>query len=782
VLLIALAAPLWAGPVEFGMAEVQRAIEARGLPPRAIRFNTEISLDAPETYQITPFAISGGDLRGLMYGLLTAADQIRDTGHLARAKGAPAVPLRSVQRTISAAELDQEWCSSHEYWKGYVAMLARNRFNRLALILPAQNQRSDDLLRLVSQLAAEYAVDLALGIRPQALAPEALKNALAACPALRSIEILGSADAPPGWPRDLLRVAGDAGRRIAVDLRAADPSILDAAREAHVAVRISAPYGPGGLGRPYQPPEGLLDRPRFYDVYWDLTTNGIRRWLLWGDPEFVRRAATTLALAGSTGFEIDAPGWKDFDRHWLFYLLWGRLTYDPKTPEKTWITELQRRYGDAASDILAAYQAASGALGEIVAANLAVDLSPGLPLDSWRDARTGDARFIESLTEAVENRRQGAASAKETPIETAAFLADRAARIEAARARVRLPETHREWTPARSDFEIVELLARYHAYKRLAAAETAWFDETGDGAALPVARREIEAAQESWEKLAAISDAAVAQRKSPEVSRDVQSIRDREEIFEQYGLFEFGADFGPAQRARSAVTPRFEPADPATKYSSARGYGWVGDARREAYAAKPGALLCRDAIRGTGPQIFRIHADEGAYQAIVVTPDGPAAPQSLRARSGALDVKFPEGEWAACGLVVKRESDPPPGGARPWPKRGPRPSITHTPVVSAPPNRPLALSIAIQPATGVKAVRLHYRPLNQLEEFKTFENAGARGAFTIPARDVAGQWDLLYYFEILSQNGSGWFESDPYTATPYYVVRVEAPPAVLIDR
>ena len=73
----------------------------------------------------------------------------------------------------------------------------------------------------------------------------------------------------------------------------------------------------------------------------------------------------------------------------------------------------------------------------------------------------------------------------------------------------------------------------------------------------------------------------------------------------------------------------------------------------------------------------------------------------------------------------------------------------------------------------MKAVRLHYRPLNQLAKFKTLENAGAKGVFTIPAVDVSPRWDLMYYFEILNKENTGWFDPDPRVATPYYVVRIE---------
>ena len=75
--LFLLAAAAAAGPVDFGMAEVNRAEAARGIAQGSIHFRTEISQDPPESYRIDPGRISGGDLRGLMYGLLEAAGQIQ---------------------------------------------------------------------------------------------------------------------------------------------------------------------------------------------------------------------------------------------------------------------------------------------------------------------------------------------------------------------------------------------------------------------------------------------------------------------------------------------------------------------------------------------------------------------------------------------------------------------------------------------------------------------------------------------------------------------------------
>ena len=774
--MMAAAAPVFAaGPVDFGMAEVQRAVAARGLPAGSVRFKTEISVDAPETYRILPGVIAGGDLRGLMYGLLDAAEQIRETGRLTSAKGAPAAAIRGVRRALSTNELQQEWSASREYWRNYLSMLARNRFNRLTLEFPRGGDRWKDVLRIASEAAPDYGIDLALGVGPQGPPIEEVRQALLAHASVRTLA--AAAEAPAEWYGDLAAAVARAGRRIAIDLPSPSAAALGASAKAHAAVRISTPYWPGGLGRPYQPAEtlpglgylNLLERTRSYDLYWDLGAPGVRRWLLWGDAEFVRRAAGTLGLGGAAGFEIDAPGWMDFDRHWLFYLLWGRLTYDPKTPEKVWMAEMKRRYSSGAPEVWAAYQAASGALDEIAAANL------GWPLDFWEEARPGDWRTMASVAEAVKNRLRGAASAKQTPLETAELLLERAGKIEAAleAARGKIPESHREWGSAASDFAMVAQLARYHAHRHLAATHTAWFDETGDADALAAARREMAGALAAAEKLAATGAGASLAQKLPEPGRDVQSITGRERILEQLGPFEFGFDFGPADRAR--VAPRFQAVDPATEFTVARGYGWAAEGDREAGAEPGGAPLYGDWIRGRGSQRFRVRAEDGAYQALLVGPKGPAEPKSLRARNGVLEIVFPAGEWTVSGLVAKREGSET-AAARPWPKRAPRPSVLHTPVKTAPPGQPLALLVRILPAAGVKAVRLHYRPVNQLAKFKTIENAGAKGAFTIPAEDLSKRWDLLYYFEILSQD-SGWFEPDPRAATPYYVVRVEEPAA-----
>ena len=47
----------------------------------------------------------------------------------------------------------------------------------------------------------------------------------------------------------------------------------------------------------------------------------------------------------------DPVGWKyAFERQWLFYKLWGRLLYDPATPDSVFEAEFTRRYGAQGRD------------------------------------------------------------------------------------------------------------------------------------------------------------------------------------------------------------------------------------------------------------------------------------------------------------------------------------------------------------------------------------------------------------------------------------------------
>jgi hypothetical protein len=909
---LAMAAALSAGPVDFGKRELDRALASRGLK---LPYKAGITALAPEAFEIAPGRITGGDLRGLMYGLLEAAAQIRATGRLAAGKGAPATRLRGIRYFIHNHDLEASWYYSREYWDEYFAMLARNRFNRFNLVfahqtnylappypfwldLPqfpeirvpgvsaAERARNLEMLQYISQAATDHAIDFTLGIwehniqtnmKPtvegitrENIGPysqAALAQILKLCPAIRSVQMRTNAES--GIPNDfqvefyrdhVFPAIRDAGRQVFLDLRAwaVAGGMIDAAQKVGVPLRVSTKYWAEDLGRPYQPAEtypgysylNFLEKPRAYDFYWELWGLGSHRLLLWGNPEYVKRAVSTFHLAGAVGFEIDPPlaqkgfgnrpgAWgvfteaqKDrvfwnweFERYWLFYLLWGRLSYDPKTPDTAWMRECEQRFGAAAADVLEAYRQSSRVLNEIVATHLAdpnmylwPEVNPGGLIDAYRDTLPSDWRYVASIPEAVRNRIDGVASAKQTSFETAARLNDFATRTEqaVAHATKKVKAGNAEWGSSEPDFRVLSLLARYHALKQTAAWQLEYFDQTGDASALADAKRDVTAAVQVWEDLSGLTDGLYPEQmafgpddighwkdKLPYVRHDLELIHEREEVYEKFGRFDIAFDFGEAvnraqERARyrsipyvlrNTVEPPFEPVDAKTLYSDELGYGWSPEGERESAAIPPTPylevraaarepkrlphdVLFRDYIRGRGAQQFRIKLPDGEYQITFLHPDRSTVTASVRAEGGMLVVPFPEGEWSVSGLVIQGPHARAPLPPRDERKGLPRPAIAHDAPAESQGGRELVLRLRISPPASVKLVRLHYRPVNQLAKFKTIEAGPSQPVFHIPAEDISPKWDLMYYFEVLNKANGGWFEPDPSVTTPYYVVKI----------
>src|SRR5579884_2720314 len=97
------------GPVEFGIAELKAACESRGIDYSRLRLKIEVDQEPPETFRIQPGRISGGDVRGLMYGLLQAAEDVRGRGRLTTGAGAPATPIRGIRKFIHNESLEKSW-------------------------------------------------------------------------------------------------------------------------------------------------------------------------------------------------------------------------------------------------------------------------------------------------------------------------------------------------------------------------------------------------------------------------------------------------------------------------------------------------------------------------------------------------------------------------------------------------------------------------------------------------------------------------------------------------
>lgn len=909
-------ARLRADPRSFGMSELQSALSARRLS--AVKLETAVlpGSTPAEGFRLTGNRLIASDERGLMYGLLQAAEQIHRDGRFTDVAESPSVAMRGIRYFLHNEDLERDWYYSRAYWDEYFGMLAQNRFNRFNLVfahqtdylappypfwfdLPEfptiharklsaeQRQKNFEMLQYISQDAKDHGIDFTLGIweqniqsyRKPPMVPmsegltrenigpytyAALKKVLQSCPAISSVQMrtnsesgIPNEDQEEFYGKYVFPAIHDAGRPIILDLRGwlMAAGMLKISAGANVTARLSSKYWAEDIGRPYQPAEtyanysyvNFLQKKRAYQFYWELWALGSNRLLLWGSPDYVRRAVSTFSLGDAVGFEIDPPlaqkgfgndpgkwevftpaqhrrvFWKwEFERYWLFYRLWGRLSYNPQVTQRVWLDDMAARFGAATPSVMKAYETASLVVPEIVAVHLAdpnmyiwPEINPGGLVDAYRVVLPSDWRYVASIPEAVGNRLAHLGSAKQTAPETAARFDAMADTIDQALdGAQRQIKPSPEWLSTEPDLRVLALMARYHGRKQIAAYHLELFDRTQDESSLRVAREALESGLRIWQQLVKLTDGLYPETMSfapndrgdwkdklPYVQYDLRLVQDREEIYRKFGKFTAGFDFGGSVQAQANpnqyrtdnyvlqnnVAPGFRPVDESTRYDDARGYGWLGDEARQATAipltpylevqavAKnprnlPRDVLFRDYIRGSGPQKFALKAPAGDYEVLFLHPDRSSSAVTLSATAGRLEIPFPQGEWTVSGLIVKRKGEQARSPVPPEPARRTRPKLEHIPPTQAAVGNDLKLALAVDDTAHVKAVRLYYRPVDQLAQFKMIEHSAGE-AFVVPGSDIPSNFDLMYYFEVLNDGGGGWFQPDPLTTTPYYVVK-----------
>jgi hypothetical protein len=134
---------------------------------------------------------------------------------------------------------------------------------------------------------------------------------------------------------------------------------------------ITHDYSSGQIDEQFWKP-----RPTNYQIAWMIRNEDFFI-LRWGQPDFIRRHIAMNGHDYVGGYFIGSEGyipaqeyahrpdehvtWKyAFERQWLFYKLWGRLLYDPRTPDEVFVGAFDRRYGDAVGRrLLEAYALAS---------------------------------------------------------------------------------------------------------------------------------------------------------------------------------------------------------------------------------------------------------------------------------------------------------------------------------------------------------------------------------------------------------------------------------------
>ena len=139
---------------------------------------------------------------------------------------------------------------------------------------------------------------------------------------------------------------------------------------AHSTPKLEKVHG-GKLGGTYFDPP-----PKNYKIVWQARNEDFFV-LRWGVPDFIRKHIELNGMQDYVGgyftgsetyipaldyfTSVDDPvDWKwAFERQWLYYKLWGRLLYNPQTPDDVFQLGFNQRYGTKGNHLLKAYELAS---------------------------------------------------------------------------------------------------------------------------------------------------------------------------------------------------------------------------------------------------------------------------------------------------------------------------------------------------------------------------------------------------------------------------------------
>jgi dienelactone hydrolase len=271
-----------------------------------------------------------------------------------------------------------------------------------------------------------------------------------------------------------------------------------------------------------------------YKLVWQVRANGTHRILPFYNPDWVRRTVRSMPLGTASGFAVEpldtyypkSPRYYLADpndsfcewtheRDWMYLNLWGRLGYDPDTPDQVFDAQVADKLGQAASPLAAAWKAASRIISSAYSAfslgpdhrNHAIELEWGGSTAGYIAGEPFDSHVFKSIREAV---AEGAAAGRDgriSPLETAARLAADAA------AAARASEIALAAAPPAEQKRLKELvtacgqaahLGRYYA-ERFMSAYRAAQAEAGNKGAAGQATWHMQEAEKEWGALAACS-------------------------------------------------------------------------------------------------------------------------------------------------------------------------------------------------------------------------------------------------------------------------------------
>jgi hypothetical protein len=752
------------------------------------------------------WVISGSDNRGLMYGLLDVANRIswstdRKTP-LSEVKEITEKPAVS-ERAVSIYTMNRAYWESRLYdeahWARYLDMLAQNRFNTLVVIFgyenggflapcypyffdvegfpavrmvglkPQDQQRNLAAFNRLVKMAHNRGIRITVGIwdhiyrggvqgggipgtkdAPDQPVPGLVwgvtadnltaytKTALAKfvkqIPDLDAIQFrmhnesgLKEGEQESFWT-DVFRIMKATAPNLLLDLRAKElpESVIQSALAVGVNFRINTKYWMEQLGMPYHPtqvnPEKspirhsyayLLRYPQKYKMHWQLWNGGTSRILLWGDPEYARRFAESTHLYDGDGFEVNEP-------------LATKMEAQPHDTKPFELLNPQYRYYDWEFERYWHFFQVFGRTG----------YNPEVTSDVWE--KEFERRFGTKTAPIIEKA-----------LHQASWILPRI--ITSSYPYSSFPTT-RGWAekqrlgdlPAFAKAELSDM-AQFASFDeeakmRLDGGETARI--------LPSANsRWFRQTSEALDKLVAEAEKATGKNRSKEFTSTVTDLK----ILSNLALYH-------SRRIPAAVSYQiFERTQNAA-------------ALDEAIAGERAAI---DAWRQLVAAAGDVYTENLMLGVCVADLCG-----HWKDELAALEKGLASLEKKRNGLQTEASTAKPPVSKTALPDADSDSlfQISHPPIISAPVNKPLPVTVKVSTPAGVKWVRLRYRSVNQELAYQTLPMppSGEKDSYrvVVPAEQLNSDWDFMYFIEVMDQKGRGRIYPDLTKETPYRFVKL----------
>jgi len=751
------------------------------------------------------WVIGGSDDRGVMYGALDVADRIGWSAD----RNSPLSEVRDTvenpdvpERAISIYTMNRAYWESRfydqDYWARYLDLLARNRFNSLVVIFGYENggflapcypyffdveefpdvrltgitrrqqQRNLDAFKRLIQMAHDRGLNFTVGIWDHIYrggvqgggisgADNAVRNPTSGLvwgvteknltsytktaltqfvrlvPEVDAIQFrmhdesgLKKSEQEDFW-RTIFGVMKEQAPNVRFDARAKGlpDSVIATGLDMGVKLRITTKYWMEQMGLPFHPThinrENQFDRrhsygdllryPQRYKMHWRLWTGGTARVLVWGDPEYGRRFAGSTHLYDGDGFEVNEP-------------LATKMEAQPHDMKPFDLLNPKYRYYDYEFERYWHFFQTFGRMG----------YNPNTPPEVWQ--REFERRFGREAAPYVENALHRASGVLPR-IVAACYPYGCFPMTRGWAEKQRLGDLPAYSKAEGSDIqqfasfdeEARNLIEGGETAKTRPAETSRWFAQTAEYVNAQVAEAEKRAGD----------------RRNKEFDSTISDLK----ILANLALYH-------SRRIPAAVCYR------------------LFERTQDLRALDDAIALERNAIQ--------------AWRQIVASAgDVYADDLKMGVRSAGLCGHWRDElaslEKGFSALERRRQEFRPAGAVKAAPRYTTRtgagdhepPVVTHRPVTAAPACQPLAISAEVRDRSGVKWVRLRYRNVNQQEDYRTLPMlpAGEKDHYQaeIPAEHVVPTWDVMYFIEVMDNQGNGQIHPDLNRETPYIVVK-----------